>query len=68
MREELLPLAARIRSFLEGHGLAIQEWDRVRTDWLTIGQSATDGGAALTPAAPTKEFDEGRTYRPLREQ
>ena len=27
------------------------EWDRVRTDWLTIGQSATDGGAAPTLAA-----------------
>src|SRR6267378_199565 len=29
---------ARIRTFFEGHGLAIQEWDKVRTDWLTIGQ------------------------------
>jgi 2-hydroxy-3-keto-5-methylthiopentenyl-1-phosphate phosphatase len=42
-----------IRSFFEGHGLAIQEWDKVRTDWLTIGQSASDDGAAsvLTTAA-----------------
>src|SRR5881227_1381007 len=50
--EEIVGMnAARIRSFFEGHGLAIQEWDRVRTDWLTIGQSATDGGAAPTLAA-----------------
>jgi phosphoserine phosphatase len=26
----------RIRSFFEGQGLLIQEWDRVRADWLTI--------------------------------
>jgi len=52
--EEIVGMnAARIRSFFEGHGLAIQEWDRVRTDWLTIGQSATDGGAA--PALATAE-------------
>ena len=41
---------ARIRSFFEEHGLAIQEWDRVRTDWLTIGQSASDDGAAASLA------------------
>jgi 2-hydroxy-3-keto-5-methylthiopentenyl-1-phosphate phosphatase len=28
--------ATRIRSFFEGQGLLIQEWDRVRADWLTI--------------------------------
>jgi HAD superfamily phosphoserine phosphatase-like hydrolase len=28
--------AARIRSFFEAQGLTIQEWDRVRADWLTI--------------------------------
>jgi phosphoserine phosphatase len=27
---------SRIRSLFEVHGLLIQEWDRVRTDWLTI--------------------------------
>lgn len=27
---------ARIRSFFELHGMLIQEWERVRTDWLTI--------------------------------
>src|SRR5437667_208147 len=25
-----------IRNFLESHGLLVQEWDRVRTDWLTL--------------------------------
>ena len=28
--------AARIRTFFEDLGLLIQEWDRVRADWLTI--------------------------------
>jgi phosphoserine phosphatase len=27
---------ARIRQFFESNGLLIQDWDRVRTDWLTI--------------------------------
>jgi len=26
----------RIRSFFEAHGMLIQEWERVRTDWLTL--------------------------------
>ena len=30
----------RIRGFFEEHGLLIREWDRSRTDWLEIGQSA----------------------------
>lgn len=31
--------AARIRALFEEHGFLIQEWDKVRTDWLTIRQS-----------------------------
>ncbi|MFZ0760386.1 MAG: hypothetical protein WAM69_10590 [Candidatus Sulfotelmatobacter sp.] len=27
---------SRIRSFFEAHGMLIQEWERVRTDWLTV--------------------------------
>jgi predicted HAD superfamily phosphohydrolase len=27
---------SQIRSLFEGYGFLIQEWDRVRTDWLTI--------------------------------
>ena len=26
----------RIRSFFEANGVLIQEWERVRTDWLTL--------------------------------
>jgi hypothetical protein len=26
----------RIRSLFKSHGFALQEWDKVRTDWLTI--------------------------------
>jgi hypothetical protein len=35
---------ARIRAFFESQGLLIQEWDRVRTDWLTIGSDPFQGG------------------------
>jgi phosphoserine phosphatase len=33
----------QIRAFFERHGLVIQEWDRVRTDWLTIREGAEAG-------------------------
>jgi 2-hydroxy-3-keto-5-methylthiopentenyl-1-phosphate phosphatase len=42
--------AARIRDFFEQRGLLIQEWDRVRADWLTIAPSpvlSVSGSAAL---------------------
>ena len=29
----------QVRRLFERHGLVIQEWDRVRTDWLTIRES-----------------------------
>jgi phosphoserine phosphatase len=36
--EEIAGLPAlQIRSFFEEQGLLIQEWDKVRTDWVTIG-------------------------------
>jgi phosphoserine phosphatase len=37
----------RIRSLFEEHGFLIQEWDRVRTDWLTIRESAAP--VVITP-------------------
>jgi phosphoserine phosphatase len=33
----------RIRAFFEAQGLPIREWDKSRTDWLTIGQNAAEG-------------------------
>jgi hypothetical protein len=39
--------ASRIRLVFEEQGLLIQEWDRVRTDWLTI----RDGAGAVESAA-----------------
>ena len=42
--------AARIRAFFESHGLEIQEWDKVRTDHLTIRQ-----GGAVRLANPAPE-------------
>jgi hypothetical protein len=38
--EEIVGLIdpANIRLLFESHGLQIQEWDKVRTDWLKIGE------------------------------
>src|SRR3989441_10670298 len=36
----------QIRALLESHGLVIQEWDRVRTDWLTFRHGAEADAAA----------------------
>jgi len=39
----------RIRSFFEANGMLIQEWERVRTDWLTLrptGEPVEAKGAA----------------------
>jgi 2-hydroxy-3-keto-5-methylthiopentenyl-1-phosphate phosphatase len=38
--------AGQIRSVFEDQGLLIQEWDRVRTDWLTIREGSAIAGAA----------------------
>jgi HAD superfamily phosphoserine phosphatase-like hydrolase len=37
--------SAQIRRLFEEKGLVIQEWDRVRTDWLTIGTSNVEDDA-----------------------
>jgi 2-hydroxy-3-keto-5-methylthiopentenyl-1-phosphate phosphatase len=34
----------QIREFLESYGFLIQEWDSVRTDWLTLRATNTDHG------------------------
>jgi hypothetical protein len=33
---------ARIRAFFEVNGMLIQEWERVRTDWLTVRPAITE--------------------------
>jgi hypothetical protein len=33
---------ARIRQFFESYGILIQEWDSVRTDWLTLRPAVKD--------------------------
>jgi hypothetical protein len=39
--EEIVGYDVRqIRTLFEEHGVLIQEWDKVRTDWLTIRSSA----------------------------
>jgi len=42
---------SQIRALFEDQGLVIQEWDRVRTDWLTIRDGASDGIIRLDKAA-----------------
>jgi hypothetical protein len=41
----------RIRGFFEANGMLIQEWERVRTDWLTLRPAAepaqTDGESSV---------------------
>ena len=32
----------QIRGFFEAHGMLIQEWERVRTDWLTLRPAGND--------------------------
>ena len=41
----------QIRALFERQGLVIQEWDRVRTDWLTIRTGAADGVLGLGAVA-----------------
>ena len=40
----------QIREFFESHGRLIQDWDRVRTDWLTIADRS-DAADVVRPAA-----------------
>jgi len=37
----------RVRGFFESHGLLIQEWDRVRTDWLKLKPAVAKRIAAV---------------------
>jgi HAD superfamily phosphoserine phosphatase-like hydrolase len=39
---------SRIRSLFEAHGLLLQEWDKIRTDSLTIAKAAAAGHASGT--------------------
>ncbi|HYN15073.1 MAG TPA: haloacid dehalogenase-like hydrolase [Terriglobales bacterium] len=36
----------QIREFFESHGFLVQEWAKVRTDWLTLRPAATEIGLA----------------------
>jgi len=38
----------RIREFFEANGLVVQEWDRVRTDWLTLRMASENSAAAVS--------------------
>src|SRR2546423_5742480 len=45
----------RIRSFFEANGLLIQEWERVRTDWLTVRPASIE--PAETASVPAQRGD-----------
>src|SRR5580698_3434673 len=42
----------RIRGFFEANGMLIQEWQRVRTDWLTVRPAAEPSETPVEPAVP----------------
>jgi len=39
---------ARIRTFFEANGMLIQEWERVRTDWLKVRPAVAEGDEAVS--------------------
>jgi phosphoserine phosphatase len=41
---------ARIRTFFEANGMLIQEWERVRTDWLTLRPAINEPAEPLNVA------------------
>ncbi len=41
---------SRIRTFFEANGMLIQEWERVRTDWLTVRAAAADDSEPVSVA------------------
>jgi HAD superfamily phosphoserine phosphatase-like hydrolase len=43
---------SRIRGFFEANGMLIQEWERVRTDWLTVRPAASESSEAGTGSRP----------------
>jgi hypothetical protein len=40
----------QIREFFESHGFLIQEWDTVRTDWLTLRPAVADSSESKDSA------------------
>jgi predicted HAD superfamily phosphohydrolase len=42
---------ARIRRLFESYGLIFQEWDKARTDWVTIRESARESAAVSLEVA-----------------
>ena len=45
----------RIRGFFEANGMLIQEWERVRTDWLTVRPATIEPEEA--PSVPAERGD-----------
>ena len=64
--EELCGLEpAAIRALFDRHGFAIQEWDKVRTDWLRIGEAAETPAPA--PSADDADAPDARAAIPIEE-
>jgi phosphoserine phosphatase len=45
----------RIREFFESYGILIQEWERVRTDWLTLRTASDQPKADLSKLNPLRK-------------
>ena len=41
----------QIRDFFDAHGFAIQEWESVRTDWLTLRSSTAKAPRSVSSSA-----------------
>ncbi len=48
----------RIRALFEAHGVLIQQWDKVRTDWLTIGDSSIPAERGHTERSENAQGEE----------
>ncbi len=44
----------RIRAFFESNGMLIQEWERVRTDWLTVRPAVSENSETVSAVADAR--------------
>jgi phosphoserine phosphatase len=59
--EEIVGYEPRqIRALFKAHGVLIQEWEKVRTDWVTIRSSSYPAEAVALPAFADRTFHLGR--------
>lgn len=52
----------RIREFFESYGLLIQEWERARTDWLTLRPVIPEAASAASADKPKRSHYSQRRW------